>query len=251
MTLSIPMPGHPIPAALIDRTKEDVKTLEQLIDSHDVVYLLMDSRESRWLPTVIGASKRKVRPSSLVSTRPCSPVSIPQLVMNVALGFDTFLVMRHGLPLAEGAAEALPATVVPGQPYLGRLGCYYCNDIVAPMDVSLLSSVESAVADVFGLQSLTDRTLDQMCTVTRPGIAAIASSTAVELMVSVLQHPDGYVPPSPLTLELMLDAVLSLDPTSPLRPPEIPLMIPSTLLPRPRWVSSRIRSAGTSPSSTT
>lgn len=35
--------------------------LEELIDSHDVIYLLMDSRESRWLPTVIGASKRKVR----------------------------------------------------------------------------------------------------------------------------------------------------------------------------------------------
>ena len=38
--------------------------------------------------------------------------------MNAALGFDTFLVMRHGArrELAKGA----------------RLGCYYCNDIVAP-----------------------------------------------------------------------------------------------------------------------
>lgn len=60
MTLSIPMPGHPIAPALVEKTKEDVKKLEKLIEEHDVVYLLMDSRESRWLPTVIGASKRKV-----------------------------------------------------------------------------------------------------------------------------------------------------------------------------------------------
>lgn len=61
VTLSIPMPGHPISPALLEKTAEDVRLLEELIESHDVVYLLMDSRESRWLPTVIGASKRKVR----------------------------------------------------------------------------------------------------------------------------------------------------------------------------------------------
>jgi len=46
---------------MVEKTKEDVKALEDLIEAHDVVYLLMDSRESRWLPTVIGASKGKVR----------------------------------------------------------------------------------------------------------------------------------------------------------------------------------------------
>lgn len=45
--------------------------------------------------------------------------------MNAALGFDTFVVMRHG-----ARSTAYP------KEYSGvKLGCYYCNDIVAPKDV--------------------------------------------------------------------------------------------------------------------
>ncbi|KAI0758485.1 hypothetical protein BD413DRAFT_607654 [Trametes elegans] len=151
--LSIPMPGHPIPPASVEQTKRDVAALEALLDTHDVVFLLMDSRESRWLPTVLGAAKGKV-------------------VLNAALGFDTYLVMRHGARTPDSRG--------------GRLGCYYCNDI-------LVSEF-----------SLDDRTLDQMCTVTQPGLASIAASTAVELLVSLLQHPEGYIssvilPPTSLT----------------------------------------------------
>ncbi|KAF8154668.1 hypothetical protein B0H34DRAFT_783781 [Crassisporium funariophilum] len=154
-SLSIPMPGHPIPPnpTSIAQTKADVEKLEKLFDEHDVVFLLMDSRESRWLPTVLGAAKGKI-------------------VMNAALGFDTFLVMRHG------ARASSLGTGHNGQPHQ-KLGCYYCNDIVAPAD------------------SLTDRTLDQMCTVTRPGLAPIAGATAVELLASLLQHPDNLHAPAP------------------------------------------------------
>ena len=99
------MPGHPIPPALVDSTQTDVSRLEELIASHDAVFLLMDSRESRWLPTVIASSLGKI-------------------VINAALGFDSYLVMRHGARPDE-------------EPKGGkRLGCYYCNDIVAPADVS-------------------------------------------------------------------------------------------------------------------
>lgn len=61
------MPGHPIPAneAIVNKTKADVAKLEALIEEHDVVFLLMDSRESRWLPTLIGAAKNKVCSLSL------------------------------------------------------------------------------------------------------------------------------------------------------------------------------------------
>lgn len=54
------MPGHPVPASEVNKVKADVEKLEALIDEHDAVFLLMDSRESRWLPTVISAAKGKV-----------------------------------------------------------------------------------------------------------------------------------------------------------------------------------------------
>jgi len=59
--MSIPMPGHPVPPASVKQVQKDVKLLEELFDEHDAIYLLMDSRESRWLPTVLGAAKGKVR----------------------------------------------------------------------------------------------------------------------------------------------------------------------------------------------
>ena len=48
-------------ARVIEQTRKDVEQLESLVDSHDVIFLLMDTRESRWLPTVMAGSKRKVR----------------------------------------------------------------------------------------------------------------------------------------------------------------------------------------------
>uniref|UniRef100_A0A8D3DJH9 Ubiquitin-like modifier-activating enzyme ATG7 n=1 Tax=Scophthalmus maximus TaxID=52904 RepID=A0A8D3DJH9_SCOMX len=158
--MSIPMPGHPVnfSEATLSQAQRDVEQLEKLVSEHDVIFLLMDTRESRWLPTVIAASKRK-------------------LVVNAALGFDTFVVMRHGLkkPPVTGSAPSVPASSlfsnIPGH----KLGCYFCNDVVAPGD------------------STRDRTLDQQCTVSRPGLAMIAGALAVELMVSILQHSEeGY-----------------------------------------------------------
>uniref|UniRef100_A0A669E1P1 Autophagy related 7 n=1 Tax=Oreochromis niloticus TaxID=8128 RepID=A0A669E1P1_ORENI len=180
--MSIPMPGHPVnfSQTTLSQAQRDVEQLEKLIAEHDVVFLLMDTRESRWLPTVIAASKRK-------------------LVVNAALGFDTFVVMRHGLKkppntqsvstepdsspscssasssssTPAGAAPAVPGSSlfsnIPGH----KLGCYFCNDVVAPGD------------------STRDRTLDQQCTVSRPGLAMIAGALAVEMMVSILQHSEG------------------------------------------------------------
>ena len=107
-----------------------------------MIFLLTDSREARWLPTVMSAVHNKI-------------------CITIALGFETFLVMRHGLSPFVHNPE------VNGD----RLGCYFCNDVVAPRN------------------SLSDRTLDQQCTVSRPALSCISSSIGVELLTSMLNHP--------------------------------------------------------------
>lgn len=55
------MPGHPVSKDSEEKVAADVAVLEKLIEEHRAVFLLTDSRESRWLPALIGASKKKVR----------------------------------------------------------------------------------------------------------------------------------------------------------------------------------------------
>ncbi|CAI5520677.1 unnamed protein product [Closterium sp. Naga37s-1] len=197
--LAIPMPGHPVSPSEAPRVQADVAALLALIRQSDTVFLLTDTRESRWLPTLLCAAEGKV-------------------AINAALGFDSFLVMRHGAPppllphatSAPAASESAPAAsesapsesesasaasesapaVSESAPAASesapaasesapskRLGCYFCNDVVAP------------------LNSMAHRTLDQQCTVTRPGLATIAGALAVELLVGLLHHPLGFAAP--------------------------------------------------------
>ena len=51
------MPGHTATGALLDQARRSYERLETLIEEHDVIFLLMDSRESRWLPTALAALK--------------------------------------------------------------------------------------------------------------------------------------------------------------------------------------------------
>lgn len=147
------MPGHYVNDNLRGKIKQDVEQLEQLIKEHDCIFLLMDTRESRWLPTLISAAHGK-------------------LVINSALGFDSFLVMRHGVK-HKNVEDTKPkeTNIMNTRIASANLGCYFCNDIVAPGNSTI------------------DRTLDQQCTVSRPGLSMIASALSVELMVTILQHP--------------------------------------------------------------
>lgn len=56
----IPMPGHVVGESSLEQTKENVDLLTKLVGENDVVFLLMDSRESRWLPTLLGNHLNKV-----------------------------------------------------------------------------------------------------------------------------------------------------------------------------------------------
>ena len=51
----IPMPGHTATGALLEQARTSYERLVSLIDEHEVIFLLMDSRESRWLPTALAA----------------------------------------------------------------------------------------------------------------------------------------------------------------------------------------------------
>ncbi|PON73810.1 Ubiquitin-like modifier-activating enzyme Atg [Trema orientale] len=143
VVMAIPMPGHPVSIQEEPGVVDDCKRLHDLIDSNDVVFLLTDTRESRWLPSLLCANFNKI-------------------TVTAALGFDSFLVMRHGAgPLSS--------------------------------DHDLKNEATNALsADLGNLDlSTANRTLDQQCTVTRPGLAPIASALAVELLVGILHHPRG------------------------------------------------------------
>lgn len=124
----------PDPSSIIINHYKDtinqIKELDSLIESHDLIFLLTDTRESRWLPTLLSIKHDK-------------------LLMNSALSFDSYVVFRHPTKLSKH-------------------GCYFCNDLVAPRN------------------SRKNRTMDQQCTVTRPGLSDIAGSTLVSLLVSFL-----------------------------------------------------------------
>ncbi len=124
---------------MMEETLSTIKKLEELVRSHDVIFLLTDSRESRWLPTLLGAAYNKVYLQCECLLEPLRTiffVFVLQIVINAALGFDSYLVMRHGMRNGNGEGSSIEIIdglkCIPGD----QLGCYFCNDITAPGNVS-------------------------------------------------------------------------------------------------------------------
>lgn len=138
--IHVPMPGHSISESMREKATENIQLIKSLIQSHDVVFLLTDSRESRWLPTLVGAFYGKVMIIDQLITASIilkmSLFLIKKIVITTALGFDSYLVMRHGASLRE--EETADDANVPGLKCISgrRLGCYFCNDVTAPGNVS-------------------------------------------------------------------------------------------------------------------
>ena len=77
--MKVPMPGHYVTKQEhIKETFETLDFLQKLVEEHDVLFLLLDSREARWLPTVLANKYDKA-------------------CITVGLGFDSFVIVRHGV----------------------------------------------------------------------------------------------------------------------------------------------------------
>ena len=67
---------HPIGETVRARTEQDLDKFVEVVQSHDVVFMLTDSKESRWLSTLLGTFCGKI-------------------VINAAFGFGRYLITRH------------------------------------------------------------------------------------------------------------------------------------------------------------
>lgn len=174
--LNVPMPGHYAKSDQIDAVLADLDKLEELVRTHDVIFNVFDSREARYFPTILSALHGK-------------------LCMSIGVGYESFVIVKHGNygtsfytevldqiandpvdQILEDKADLEEPKIaktedIEWQPkLLNDNGCFFCSDYLPPTD------------------SMTNRALDQQCTVSRPGISMISCGVAAELLVNTLHN---------------------------------------------------------------
>jgi ubiquitin-like modifier-activating enzyme ATG7 len=182
VVLSIPSAGT-VSEAEMPQALENAQKLAELVQTHDVIFLLTDSRASRWLPTLFAQAYGK-------------------RTIAAAIGPETYVAMRHGIRQGwkyteeyntsaetidingenvnnDGSSSTNTNSIGFGS-FRGKnndidnageisCGCYFCPDQAAP---------------VLGIP----QSIDQQCTVTRAEVASLASSYAVNLFVHDVSH---------------------------------------------------------------
>jgi molybdopterin/thiamine biosynthesis adenylyltransferase len=152
VNLTIPMPGHFVTDDRLEEVIGDLQKLEDLIREHDIVFNVFDSREARYFPSLLGALLNKN-------------------VISIGIGYDSFVIVQHGNYGKEKCASLIEDVSPTGVDDWNKetpFGCFFCSDYLPPSD------------------SMSNRTMDQQCTVSRPGISMIASGLAMEMLVNNL-----------------------------------------------------------------
>ena len=66
--MEIPVPGNPVSPSMLN----DCKHLQTLVATSDVVFLLTDTWESRWFPTLLCANENKVNLRHIIHMWGCN-----------------------------------------------------------------------------------------------------------------------------------------------------------------------------------
>lgn len=182
VNMKIPMPGHFVTPDLLDSVNQDLNKLEDLITSHDVIFNVFDSREARYFPTTIGALYNKN-------------------VISIGIGYESYIIVQHGCygvqetknihdlantnlicenketkeidqtdDNSEKETEKCNKHLIDENNQESDYGCFFCSDYITPVD------------------SMSNRSMDQQCTVSRPGVSMQASAIAIEMYINNLHE---------------------------------------------------------------
>eukprot|EP00917_Polyrhabdina_sp_WS-2016_P003213 GHVP01007130.1.p1 GENE.GHVP01007130.1~~GHVP01007130.1.p1 ORF type:complete len:308 (+),score=31.82 GHVP01007130.1:106-924(+) len=104
MNLEVPMPGH-CNLSEVPAYSEAIDLLITEMEDNDLIFLVTDSRESRYIPSLIFKLLNAFGKAGKEKSKIC---------ITSAVGFDSFVVIRETL--------------------LKDYACYFCNDTTAPTD---------------------------------------------------------------------------------------------------------------------